>query len=310
MSHFALSIAFGVAAACVYGTCIVLQHRSASRHGGGEESAAGLLLMLRDPQWVAGVLGDFVGFVLSAIALSIGQVVYVQPLVVLTLPVALFVQWRLGGSAPRRGDYLGVVAVIGGLAAFITLIEVRPGHHGKHGTHHQHIPHPQYVAMTVAAVLIGGTLLCLAVRRRRSAAVRGAVYGAVAGSFFGTIAVMIDASSDIVGRHDLMALFTTRHGLVVFTSIVLLGVAGIVVTQISFQVGALAATLPANLAADPLFGVFLGVVLLRERIPLTPLYFVAYAICLGTVLAGAIRLAAPAVTPLTAADRTDGALTE
>src|SRR4051794_25208070 len=182
MSNFALAIPFGIGAAAVYGTCIVLQHRSASRSGGGEESAAGLLRMARDPLWVAGVLGDFVGFVLSAIALSIGQVVYVQPLVVLTLPVALFVQWRMGGKPPRRGDYLGVVAVIGGLAAFITLIEVRPGHHRHRAAHHhQHIPHPQYVAMAVAAVLIGGALLCLAVRGR-GARVRGAVYGGVAGS--------------------------------------------------------------------------------------------------------------------------------
>src|SRR4051794_30566067 len=135
MSNFALAIPFGIGAAAVYGTCIVLQHRSASRYGGGEESAAGLVRMLRDPLWVGAVLGDFIGFVLSAIALSIGQVVYVQPLVVLTLPVALFVQWRLGGSAPRRGDYLGVVAIIVGLATFITLIENPTGHkhHRGHG---------------------------------------------------------------------------------------------------------------------------------------------------------------------------------
>ena len=47
----------------------------------------------------------------------------------------------------------------------------------------------------------------------------------------------------------------------------LLGPMRIVLTQMSFQVGALRATLPANLATDPLAAVALGVVLLRENLP-------------------------------------------
>ena len=300
MSSFALAMPFAVGAACVYGTSIVVQHRSASEHGGGDESAKGLLRLLRDPIWVAAVLGDFVGFVLNAIALSIGKVVYVQPFVVLMLPVALLVHWWMGGSPPRRGDYLGCGAIISGLALFLALIGV---------PHHQRIPRARWVGMAVLAVLVGGLLLCLLVRKA-GPRVRGAVYGAVAGAYFGTIAVMLDASSDIIGgthhhehrhhgiRGGLEGLFMTLDGLMVVAAIVLLGVAGIVLTQISFQVGALAATLPANLVADPLFGVFLGAVLLREYVPVTPLHVVAYVACLALILAGGVRLAAPAVEPV------------
>ncbi len=41
MSSFLLAIPFAVAAACVYGTSIVVQHRSASEQSGGEASARG-----------------------------------------------------------------------------------------------------------------------------------------------------------------------------------------------------------------------------------------------------------------------------
>src|SRR3954452_2383485 len=190
MSSFLLSVPFAIGAACVYGTSIVLQHRAANEHGGGgEASASGLLRLLRDPVWVLAVIGDFVGFVLNAIALSIGKVVYVQPFVVLMLPVALLVHWFMGGSAPRRGDYLGCLAILVGLGVFLVLV-------GE--PHHQRVPHARWVAMAVAAVLIGGALLCLLVLRA-GPRVRGAVFGGVAGAWFGTIAVMVDASSDIIG---------------------------------------------------------------------------------------------------------------
>lgn len=298
MSSFVLSMPFAVGAACIYGTSIVLQHRSASEHGGGDTSASGLFRLLREPIWVIAVLGDFFGFVLNAAALSIGKVVYVQPFVVLMLPVALLVHWFMGGPPPRRGDYLGCLAILAGLAVFLILV-------GE--PHHQRVPHTGWVLMAVAAVLLGGALVSLLVVRA-GPRVRGAVYGGAAGAFFGTIAVMIDASSDIIGgghhhrerehrgvRDGLEGLFLTHRGLVVVISIAVLGVAGIVLTQLSFQVGALAATLPANMVVDPLFGVLLGAVLLREFVPVSPLHIVAYLLCLALIAAGAVRLAAPAI---------------
>ena len=93
----------------------------------------------------------------------------------------------------------------------------------------------------------------------------------------------------------------TGRGLVPLIGIALLGLGGIVLTQVSFQVGALGATLPANLAADPFTAVLIGALLLREHLPLSAGHLIGYALCLAAVIAGAMRLADPATAPHPAA---------
>jgi drug/metabolite transporter (DMT)-like permease len=284
-----LAVPLGVAAAVVYGTTIVVQHRTAQEHAeGGETSAANLLRLARNPLWVIAVVSDFAGFLLQAGALSAGPVVVIQPLVVLMLPVALAVSFLMGGHRPRTGDYLGVLGILLGLAVFLIVV-------GEPGN--GHVPRPRYIGMAVILVLLGGVVVCLLVIGRNRY-VRGAVWGGAAGAYFGTVAVLIDACSDQVSRRGFHGLVTSPRGLVPLAGIALLGIAGIVLTQMSFQVGALGATLPANLATDPLTAVLLGAVLLREHIPLSTPHLIVYVGCLASVVAGAIRLADPAAGPI------------
>ena len=157
-----VAIPLGVASALVYGTCIVFQHRES--HNEGQESASHLLSLLREPRWVAAVVGDFLGFLLNAAALAAGPVVVVQPLVVLMLPVALIVGWMAGGPRPKSIDYLSSLAIVGGLSMFLILIG-RPGD--------GHAPRARWFALTVLVVLAVGAGLSLSARNRRPV-VRGA----------------------------------------------------------------------------------------------------------------------------------------
>lgn len=285
----AVAVPLGVASALVYGTSIVFQHGEASSNAcdGAEADPKGLLSLLRNPRWLMAMLGDFVGFLLGIAALSAGSVVVIQPLVVLMLPVALVVGWLAGGPRPRRADYLSSLGIVGGLAVFLALIG-RP-HTGQ-------VPHSRYVALTILIVLASGVVACLAATGR-PAVVRGAVYGVVAGTYYGTLGVMVDGASDQFSDQSWHGLLATGRGLVPLIGIALLGLGGIVLTQVSFQVGALAATLPASLAADPFTGVLIGALLLREHLPHDIGHLVAYSLCLVAVIAGAVRLAGAATAP-------------
>jgi drug/metabolite transporter (DMT)-like permease len=284
-----LAVGLGVASAVVYGTSIVVQHRVVHQPG-SDEDPRGLLQTIRDPRWLMAIGGDFIGFVLQIGALSAGPVVLVQPLVVLMLPVALIAGFLMGGPRPQFGDYLGSVSIVGGLAVFLTLIGI-PGS--------GHVPHPRRIVVAVAIVLIVGTFACLAVYGRR-AVIRGAMYGAVAGIYFGTLGVLVDAASDRYSHGGMHGLLETPRGFVPLIGILLLGIGGIALTQVSFQIGALGATLPANLSADPLAAVLLGAILLHEHIPIGPWHIAGYVLCLAAVIAGAVRLAAPATADLPA----------
>ena len=181
-----VAVPFGVASAIVYGVSIVVQHRVAQEHAGDRgESAAGLLRLVKHPIFLLAIAGDFVGFLLQVAALATGPVVVIQPLLVLMLPVALAVAFVWFGRRPRRGEYVGVVAVVGGLGLFLALIgspsEVR-------------VPPVRYLALTVVIVLVTVTVTSLVVTGRHRV-IRGAVYGVAAGVCFGTLAVMIDAAS-------------------------------------------------------------------------------------------------------------------
>lgn len=182
----------------------MVQHRAC--HTGREEDARHLTRLLRNPIWLIAIGGDFVGFLLNIAALSTGPVVVIRPLVVLMLPVALMVSWRLGGPQPRAGEWLGSAAISAGL-------------------------------------------------------------------------------------------FTSWRALVPLLAVLALGAGGIILTQVSFLIGHLAATLPANLSADPLTAVLIGALLLREHLPLSRWHPVGYIACLALATAGTMRLARRAEEP-------------
>jgi hypothetical protein len=127
--------------------------------------------------------------------------------------------------------------------------------------------------------------------------VRAGVYGGVAGAWFGLVGVLLNAVSTTFRDQGFDAI-THADGLVPVIGILVIGGVGITLTQISFQVGALGASFPANKAADPVVAVVLGAVLLEEAIPFSGLYLLAYAVCLVAIVGGTIRLANPPAASL------------
>jgi drug/metabolite transporter (DMT)-like permease len=277
-----VAVPFGVAAAIAYGAATAVQHQAAHT-GTGTADPAGLLRLLRDPRWLLSIGGDAVGLVCQVLALATGPVVLIQPLLVLTLPVSLFVGYLLGGPSPRRGDYLACLGIVGGLALFFAVL-------GTPGAGRD--PHPRAILATVLIALLAGAALCALVARR-GPTLRAGVYGGVAGAWFGTVAVLMNAAATQFKQHGFTGLVAQLAGLAPLLGTAVVGVLGMALTQVSFQVGALAASFPANKAADPVAAVVLGAVLLHERVPAGPVHLLGYLLCLAAIVGGAVRLATP-----------------
>lgn len=277
-----LAIPFGVASAGAYGVATAVQH-AAAHTGTGAADARGLVLLLRDPRWLASIGGDTLGLILQVIALSTGPVVLVQPLLVLTLPVSMLAGHLIGGPRPQRGDYLACAGIIGALTLFLVLV-------GEPGAGRPLHPRASLVAAVV--VLAAGGLLCL-LALRGTPTLRAGVFGGVAGAWFGTVGVLMNASATEFKDHGLRGLVTTANGLVPLVAVAVVGVLGMTLTQLSFQIGALAASFPANKSADPLVAVILGAALLHQRVPADAWRLLSYLACLAAITAGAVRLARP-----------------
>jgi hypothetical protein len=275
----AVAIAAGVGSALAYGAGTAGQHASAYT---GEVDAGRLMDLLRNPRWLLASAGDVLGIGLQVVALSNGPVILVQPLLVLSLPVAVALRAWFGGPRASTRDLRICALLLLALGAFFALLgEPSRGR----------VIDTTAAAWTAGAAFVLG-LLAVAVTRRACAVVRAAVLGVVAGCWFGVVSVLIEAVTSEWQEGGVRG-FGHADGWVPLTGVVILAVVGYVLVQIGFQVGPLGASFPANLICDPLVAVILGAVLLGEHVPLGGAKSLGYVCCLVAVGWAAVRLANP-----------------
>jgi hypothetical protein len=276
---FAVAVSCGVAAAIAYAGATATEH-AAAHTGTGSHDASGLVALVRNPWWIFGFVLDFVGLILQILALSAGTVVLVQPILVLSLPLSLPLRWMLGGPRPHQRDYLACLAILLGLTGFFLLL----GHPAQ-----SHVLHRRHALFAALIALAAGGLICWW-GHHRTAPLRAAIYGGVAGAWFGLVGVLLDASVTTWRERGIDG-FAHVSGFMPVLGVLVVGALSIVLTQVSFQVGSLGASFPANLAAAPIVAVILGAVLLREHVPSSTLHLLGYAGCLAAIILGSIQLA-------------------
>ncbi len=243
-------------------------------------------MLIRSPRWLVGMGGDTVGVLLQVVALATGPVVLVQPFQVLALPVSLLIAWALGGARPGWRQGIACAWMLLGLVGFFLLI----------GRPDDARPTTTSGVLIAAGVLAGGGVLALVLSAPARPTVKAAMYGGVAGCLFGFEAVLFDGIAALWFR-DGLAGFARPAGLAPLLVVVVLGAFSIVLTQVALRAGPLAASFPANLAADPVVSVALGALLVHETIPSTPGHLLGYLAALAAIVYGAVRLAAdPAAT--------------
>lgn len=274
-----LAIAAGLGSALAYGAGTAGQHAEAYT---GSADAGRLVDLAKNPRWLLASLGDVLGIALQLVALSNGPVVLIQPLLVLSLPVAVVLRSSFGAPQPSRADLTSCVALILGLALFFVLL-------GE--------PHRGSILSTEASVwatlvsLVGGVVAIFAMRSR-PAVPRAITFGVVSGCWFGLVSVLVEAVSS-VWQVDGLEGFRDPVGMVPLTAVVILAVGGYLLVQLGFQLAPLGASFPPSLILDPVVAVALGAVLLSERVPLGSGRILGYLVCIAVVGWAAVRLAEP-----------------
>jgi drug/metabolite transporter (DMT)-like permease len=272
------AIAVALLAAIAFGASTALMHHSASRAPKGEGGATGLarliLHLLREPWWLAGMAASLIGLGLHTVALGLGSLAVVQPLVVTGLVFAFIFRAALDRHLPSRPLMIWVFVTACGIAVFLF------GAHSSSGSAH--------LSGTAAGFFLGvcaglsGLAWWLSGRVRPHYA--GVLLGLSAGLIFGLIAGMLKS---VTAATSLESALTSWPIYV----LVGLGATGFLINQHAYSRAPLASSLPVLNVINPVVAVIFGVVVFHERPSSEPLLLVFELIGLILVLTGVSFLA-------------------
>jgi drug/metabolite transporter (DMT)-like permease len=286
-----LVLVLAVGAACCIGFGFVLQQNAAARAPLGDFLSWRLLLdLVRVPRWLAGIGLMVCGMVLGALALGLGEVSLVEPLLATNLLFAMALSRRQTGQSLGRQGWGGLALLAGGVTAFIVAGQPRGG---------VSVAGPMRHWLIIGAV--AGVALLLTVYAKRSRLSAGpALLALAAGLLYGLQDALTRISGQRFSRDGLFDLVTgwEPYGVVV------LGVTGLVLVQSAFETAPLRMSLPVLTAAQPLAGIVCGVGFLGDRLRTDTGALAWEAAGLAAIVAGIVALGLHPAMPKGAAERT------
>jgi hypothetical protein len=208
--------------------------------------------LAKQPLWWLGIIVDVGGFVAQVAALGLADVVFVQPILVMSLPFSLTLGALAGSHRLSRRDLTMAFLLVACLSVFLGISDPSGGRVAVSPT--------QWV---IPAMILGGVVgTCLLMSRGSTGPIRAALLGAAAGTIHGTTATLMRSVSHDISSDGLIHVLQHWES---WALIVLVPI-GFLMVQSSFQAGDLRAGLPALEVAEPLVASILGVMLLHEQL--------------------------------------------
>ena len=254
-----------LAAAACFALAAALQQKGqfrVAREGRPVEGVKDIFRLLKVWVWLLGTAVLLAGYAIQGIALDVGKVVVVQPLLVTTLVFALPLGHWLTGQHVTRKQVWGAVVVVAGLAMFIRLGDPAEGVDNA----------PTWEVLIAIGVVGAVSVVGLIIGRRGTAAHKAAIFGGAAGLLYGLSATFDKPvfSGVDVGSGDL---FTDWE----FYALVGFGIVAFGIQQLSLATGQLAPAMASVAVANPLCSSLIGVLLYEERLT-QPGWHIALAI--------------------------------
>ena len=233
--------------------------------------------MVRRPVWVAGFAIMALGFVAQAVALHLGSLDVVQPLLVSELVMVVLALWLWFATPLRARDLLAVGATTLGLAAFLAL--ATPSESAVSPSN------ARWLAVTAVVLFVATSLVLLAMRG--PAWWRALLRGAGAAVGFALVAALTKSLTNVLVT-DWGALLTTWQ----LYALCAVGLASFLVMQSAFQVGPFAASQSSLILLNPLVSLVIGHVLFDESLRGGTLRTVFEILSVALLVAGAVGLSA------------------
>ncbi|MEU6581409.1 DMT family transporter [Nocardia sp. NPDC046763] len=270
--------------AILFAVSAVAQQRAAADVPEGD---ALLAKLIRNPRWLAGLIGDAGGFAFQVAALALGSVLVVQPILVTALVFALPLAAHYSGRRVTAEMWIQAAALSIALACFLVVGDPTQGVTDA-PWHRWMLPLGLTLGAIVAGIAVATTV--------KVPTLQALLLGTAAGLMFGISAALTEHVTRLFRVGIGTAL--TSWELYVLAAC---GMLGLYVQQRGYQVGPLSASLPAFTVAEPLGAAFLGMTVLDERLRSGPVGTAFVAASVVVMCVAAVRLsraqAAPASEP-------------
>jgi drug/metabolite transporter (DMT)-like permease len=235
-------------------TALVLQRKAAQDSARARGISAGTLRdMVQRPAWLVGTSIFAVAVTLQAIALSLGSIALVQPVLVMELPFTLLLGWFVLGGALRRREWIAVGIMSVGLV--VLLVSLQPSGGDALGA-------GWLVWVPGTIVTLGLLGLTSSIAQRSRPVGRAAWYGIAAGIGSGFVAVIVKAMTEALAEGGLSAVLLTWQSYLLIP----VAPAAFLTLQHALRAGRLLASQPGLILGNPLLSSFWGVALLGEQV--------------------------------------------
>jgi hypothetical protein len=235
-----------------------------------------LAYALRQRIWLLGFALMIVSFVLQAVALHLGRLSQVQPILTTELVFLVMVLAAWFGFTVRRREWLGALAVTGGLAGFL------------------YFAHPQYgtASPSLGGWILTGGACSLAVAVAIVLALRGpawwraAMFGTAAAISFAFTSACTKAVSDFAATD-----WTTLYRHWQTYALAFFGALAVFAAQNAFHAGPIVASQSTLVLVDPLASILIGIGLFGDNLRTSGPWGPLEALSLLVMFAGAFSLA-------------------
>lgn len=251
-----MPVLLALLSACATAVNLVLQRDASGAAPADVRGWQVLPYLVRNPRWLLGQAVWVVAFALQALALHVGRLSVVQPVLVSQLVFTLVIRRFAGRWAVRAAAWASAVLLCTSLALFLVAAEPRGGHPSA-------TPRAWVWALLTALAVAGAA----AVLGRHGSPGRRAGCFAVAAAVLAALeATLVKEATEVLSTRGLLVLLS---GWPVYV-LVLIGTTSGLLVQAALHVGPLAVSQPLLVVVNPVVSIALSVWLFGEHFTRTP----------------------------------------
>jgi hypothetical protein len=269
-----------VLAATLLGASFVLQQGAAQQLPAADFLHLRLVAdLLRQPRWLAGIGTMILGQLLSAWVVGHIILAVSEPLLAMNLLVALSLAWPISRQRLTASEIVGAVILLTGVAALSAAQSASSAY--------DTVGSPRYWPYCGPAVAVLAAGLAGAARRRPGPA-RAMLAGSGAGLAFGVQDALTRRVVDAFGAPGHITALLTSWPVY---SLVTAGLVGLWLMENAFSSAPLHTSLPAITATEPVCGMVLGIIVFREKVPVSPGMIALQSAGVVALVAGVVMVA-------------------